>query len=413
MKYDILTTSEESLNVEVVAGHVNSSRNKNISKKGVRLFENNKIYTTSFVGDITDAELVKKAQGTKSVGIPYEYDLPTFEKMSVVDEKSLEVPLTKIMETIERTQERLRPFSNEFVFNGKFNRSINTVTLVNESGVKLEKKYADSEWYYLFKKVGSPNLMDGYFEGNSRMLSLDSVDEVLNKNLPYLEAYNKEIKFQNGKYPVLFLEGGLTGKLSESLRADKYCEGAALYSGKIGKLIFSKDFSLYDVNYSPEHSLYRQFDEEGTIRKTTRLPLIENGVMKNVIADLRNAKKYGVEATGNGMRSFDSAVGIGFNSLVVGAGKRSTQEILKSLDNCVVVFMGHGGDFTDKGEYSTPLQLSYLVQKGEIIGRLPQLTVKTTTEDMFNHRLIEIASDGFQKERMNPSVFTEMDVYVN
>lgn len=413
MKYDILKTTEESLNIEVVSGHVNSSRNKNITKKGVRLFEGNKIYTTSFVGDISDSDLVKKAQSSKTVGIPYDYQLPVFEKMSVVDKESLTDPLSKIMETIEVTQERLRSFSNEFVFNGKFNREINTVSLSNDEGVTLEKKYASNSWFYLFKKVGSPNLMDGYFEGSSRLLNLESVNDVLDKNIPYLEAYNKEIKIENGKYPVLFLEGGLTSKLSESLRADKYCEGSALYSGKMGKQIFSKDFSLYDINYSPEHSLYRPFDEEGVVRKLAKLPLIENGVIKHVIADLRNAKKYGVEATANGQRNFDSAVGMGFNTLLVGAGKRTTQEILKSLDQCIVVFMGHGGDFTDKGEYSTPLQLSYMVKKGEIIGRLPQLTVKTTTDDMFNHRLIEIASDGFQKDKIGPSIFTEMDVYVN
>ena len=43
MKHDILAVNEESLTVEVVGGKINSSRNKNISKKGVRLFENNKI----------------------------------------------------------------------------------------------------------------------------------------------------------------------------------------------------------------------------------------------------------------------------------------------------------------------------------------------------------------------------------
>ena len=43
MKHDILTVNEESLSIEVVGGVVNSSRNKNITKKGVRLFENNKI----------------------------------------------------------------------------------------------------------------------------------------------------------------------------------------------------------------------------------------------------------------------------------------------------------------------------------------------------------------------------------
>lgn len=411
MKYDILTVNEDSLQVEVVGGVINSSRNKNITKKGVRLFEGNKIYTTSYVGNIADSELVKKAQGTKSVGIPYDHQLPAYQNMKVYDAESLQDPLTKIFEAIEKTQEALQKLSKDFVFNGKFQREIFTMDLKDDHGATLEKKFGTNEWYYLFKKIGSPNLMDGYFGGSGKSLDLE---DVLSKNLPYIEAYNHEIKFQNGKYPVLFIEAGeLTEKLSESLRADKYCEGSALYSGKMGQQIFSKDFSLYDVNYSPDHSIYRQFDEEGTIRKLGKLPLIENGMIKNIITDLRNAKKYGLETTGNGRRTFDSPVGLNFNALVIGKGQRSTQEILKSLNQCVVVFMGHGGDFTDKGDFSTPLQLSYLVEKGEIVGRLPQLTVKTTTDEMFNTRLMEIASDGFQKDAMNPSIFTEMDVFVN
>jgi PmbA protein len=410
MKHDILNVTEESLTVEVVGGKINSSRNKNISKKGVRLFEGNKIYTTSFVGDISDEELVKKAQGAKSVGIPFEHELPSYTNLKIVDEQSLKDPLEKIQEVIEVTHERLGKFSNEFVFNGKFSRQIYSTTLKNDLGAKLERRFGHNEWYYLFKKVGSPNLMDGYIEQSGRSLDLN---DIFDRNVPYLESYNNEIKIQAGKYPVLFIEGGQLAKLSQSLRADKYFEGSALYSGKLNQKIFSDKFSLYDVNYSPEHGLYRKFDEEGTVRQMARLPLIENGTIKNIIADLRNAKKYGVEATGNGQRGFDSAAMLGFNSLVIGAGNRTTQAILRDLDNCVVVFMGHGGDFTDKGEYSTPLQLSYLVQKGEIIGRLPQLTVKTTTDDMFNNRLIEIASDGFQKNHLSPSIFSEMDVFVN
>ncbi|MBY0413281.1 MAG: hypothetical protein K2Q18_03915 [Bdellovibrionales bacterium] len=410
MKYDILETSEESLTIDVVGGQINSSRNKNITKKGVRLFEGQKIYTTSFVGKISDQEILKKAQGTKTVGINYDYDIPTFENMKMVDEESLKDPLYKIQETLELTQERLARYSNEFVFNGKFERSYYNTSLKNEAGSILSRSGGGSSWYYLFKKVGSANLFDGYFEESGRILDLE---DVLDKNIPYLEAYNNLLTFQNGKYPVLFVDGAKISKLTESLRADKYCEGSALYSGKLNEKILSKDFSLFDINYLPEKGILRKFDEEGVVRKIAKLPLIENGVLKNVIADLRNAKKYGVEATGNGRRSFDSPVGLGFNGLLIGKGSRSTQEILKGLNECVVVFMASGGDFTDKGDYSTPLQLAYLVKKGEIVGRLPQLTVKTTTEDMFNSRLIEIASDGFQKDKLNPSVFTEMDVYLN
>jgi PmbA protein len=410
MKHDILTLNEESLSIEVIAGKINSYRNKNITKKGIRLFENNKIYSTSFVGQITDAELLKKASAAKSVGIPFDYTLATNPQLKTFDEESMKMPLTAINEAIELSQERLSKYSNDFVFNGKFERSIHTRTMTNADGMKLERKFAFNEWHYLFKRVGSPNLMDGYFEESGKTLD---IKDVFDKNLPYLEAYKNEITFKDGKYPVLFIEGGKFGKLAESLIAEKYCEGSALFSGKLNTKIFSPEFSLYDVNYSPDHGLYKKFDGEGTIRELSHLPLIEKGVMKNIIADLRTSKKYGVEATGNGQRSSDSAVSTGFNGLVLGAGKRSTQDILNGLDECVVVFMGHGGDFTDKGDFSTPLQLSYLVKKGEIIGRLPQLTVKSTTQEMFGSRLLEIASDGFQKSNLQPSLFSEMDVYIN
>lgn len=411
MKYDLLTIKEESLSVEVVGGKINSYRNKNVTKKGVRLFENNKIFTTSAVGEISDQELLKKAEGSKNVGIPYDYERPQFQDLKVIDTESMLVGPGSIETAITETQAALSGLSSRFVFNGKFQRSFYHVTLKNEDGKTMERQFGSNEWYYLYKQIGSPNLLDGYLEESGRDLN---VQDVLQKNIPFIEAYPNLIEFKAGKYPVLFLHAGqLLGKLSESLRAEKYCQGSALYSGKLNQQIFSDKFSLYDVNYSPAHSLYRKFDEEGTFRSVGSLPLIENGVFKHIVADLRNAKKYGVEATGNGMRSFDSGVSTGFNSLLIGKGARSTDQILNDLPECIVVFMGDGGDFTDKGDFSTPLQLAYLMKNGKITGRLPQLTVKTTTADMFGPRLLEIASDGFQKNQMQPSLFTEMDVYLN
>jgi predicted Zn-dependent protease len=411
MKYEIMTLNDESLSIELIASKINSYRNKNVTKKGIRFFDNNKIYTTSFVGQISDSELIKKAGTTKNVGVPYEYVLPSNPQIQLRDEESLKTPLTAINESIALAQERLEKYSKDFVFNGKFERAILNRTITNADGMKLERNFAYNEWHFLFKKVGSANMIDGYFGEEGRNLD---VKDVLDRNIPYLEAYKNELSFKAGNYPVLFIDSGeLLGKLSESLLAEKYCEGSALYSGKLNTKIFSDNFSLYDVNYSPAHGIYRKFDDEGTIRKLSHLPLVENGVFKNIIADLRCAKKYGVEATGNGQRNFDSAARTSFNSLVIGAGKRTTQNILNSLEECIVVFMGHGGDFTDKGDFSTPLQLSYLIKKGEIVGRLPQLTVKTTTQDMFGSRLMEIASDGFQKNNLQPSLFSEMDVYLN
>lgn len=411
MKQDILTHTDESLSIEVVAGKINSFRNKNITKKSARIFENGSIYSTSFVGDISNDELLKKAHASKNVGIPYDYIPPDFVDHKTIDEESLKAPLHSIQDYIEQTITGLQKFSNEFVFNGKFVRTITTTILEDEQGRKLERKFATNDWYYLYKRVGSPQLMDGYFEESGR--DLDPMD-VLEKNIPYLDAYPREISFQGGRYPVLFLESRmLLSKLSESFIAEKYCEGSAIYSGQLGKSIFNKDLSLYDVSYSPAHGLYGRFDSEGIVRPFDRLPLIERGVMKNVITDLRTAKKYSMDITGNGLRTPETPVAAGFHSLTLGAGKNTTQEILKKLDKCVVVFMGYGGDYTDKGDFSTPLQLSFLLEKGEIVGRLPQLTVNSSVSEMFGSCLIEVASDSFQKNTMQPSIFIEMDIALN
>ena len=129
MKYDILTINEDSLSIELIAGKINSYRNKNITKKGIRIFENQKIYSASFVGQITDKELLEKAQNSKTVGIPYDYNLPKVMQLKNIDEESLQAPLNSINEAIEISQQCMAKYTKNFVFNGKFERSIRTIFL--------------------------------------------------------------------------------------------------------------------------------------------------------------------------------------------------------------------------------------------------------------------------------------------
>ena len=84
MKYDILTVTEEALSIEVTAGKITSYRNKNITKKGIRLFDGNKFYTSSFVGDITDDDLLAKANASKSIGIDFDYNLPSYKNYKII-----------------------------------------------------------------------------------------------------------------------------------------------------------------------------------------------------------------------------------------------------------------------------------------------------------------------------------------
>ena len=243
------------------------------------------------------------------------------------------------------------------------------------------------------------------------MLQAD-LNESIDHHLPFLKAFEKKATVANGRYPIVVPqpEQILFSKLKESLQIDRYRSGAALYSSKLGEKVFSDQFSLYDVDWAPELGIASAFDGEGVRRENPRLPLIERRVFKNVISDLRNARKYGTASTGNGQRSFDSNSRLDFNAVLLGRGSRDYRALMKEMGECIFILMAMGGGFTDTGDFSTPVHLSFLVKGGEIIGRLPPISVKSSLAEMFGDRLLAVSSDGLGASAQNPCLFAEMEV---
>lgn len=409
---DTLKIIEDSLAIETIAGKVNSLRNVSVEKMGARVFKDKKIYTGSIVGRSTKEELVKKTERQALVGLDYHYEVPKNTSYNFVSDNFKEIDKTAFMNEVQTFEEKLAPFAAKFVFTGKHKIENSVFEMQSTEGVNVSVKMQTKSMSYIFKKIGSPNLMDGFFYSTGME---NKIEDAFMAFKPYLESFDKEVAIPDGEYPILIAdpEAGFYSKLLESFLPNKYFEGTAIYSGKLGEKIFHKDFSLIDHAFLPDHGIVAMCDQEGTKREVPELYLIENGVMKNVIADLRYAEKYKVKPTGNGKRSFDSTAAVGFNAITMKPGKRSVETILKDLDKCIVAFMAFGGDFTDKGEYSTPIHLGFLVEKGKIVGKIPQVTLTTSIQKMFNENFLEIASDEIFKTSYHPSFFHKVNILNN
>jgi len=410
--HDILRYKIKSLTIEMNNGKTLSVKNSDIEKKGVRIFKNSKIYSGSFVGEIKDSELLSHTEESAKVGLDYDYEFHKSKEFHHKDANFDNIDILSLKKDVEKMESELDPFRSEFIFNGTMKLTKLSCDLKNSNGTKLVSETVDYDTWYTFKKIGSPNLMDGYFYANGNKFSLV---ESFKKFAPFLKMYSTEIDLENGEYPIVLVESdsGWYSKLLESFKADKYFEGSCLYAGKMNQKIFSEKFSLYDVSFDKDKNIHQYFDEEGMLRDEPKLPLIENGVFKNVIADLRQAKKYKTKATGNGRRSYNSAVTSGFNALLFQKGTKTFEEIISKLDKCIVSFMAHGGDFTDKGEFSTPIHLGFLVEKGVIKGRIPQVTMTTSLDKMFNESLIDFSSDSFYPSDANVQMFHKVNILKN
>lgn len=411
MKKEMLEINEVETSIEISGNKISSILKKDITKKGARVFKDSKIYSASCVGEIVDNEIIKNAIENIDGAISYDYDLPS--------RKSLEVTnflvgknVTNLKHEYESALELLRTRFPNFIFSGKAGLKRVSKRLSFDSGGKQSLSYDVCEWYLIYKHRNSAGIIDGVM-GSDSVAEVNILSSIENYS-KYLEVYENEVTLKAGMMPVVFVTANaLYSKVLESARVDLYKKEVGLFKNRLGEKILSDRFSLYDVSYAPELGAMNAFDAEGFVRENSSLPLVENGVLKTLIADSRNAKKYSTPNTGNAQRVFDSNVNLGFNTIVAGAGERTVAQIMNDLPECIVVEMAAGGDFTDLGDYSTPVQNGFLVKKGKVIGKVPQITLTSSVAKMFGDDLLEISSDSLSDLAKGPAIFMNMNVMLN
>lgn len=178
-----------------------------------------------------------------------------------------------------------------------------------------------------------------------------------------------------GRVPVLFTAKAadtLWGTLQAALSGKRVLEGSSPWSDRIGEKVTSDSLTLYqDPDVGPFSC---PFDDEGT--PTQKLTLIDQGVLRLFYTDRTVGKELGGGSTGNGFRP-----GLGsaptpdlFNTLIQ-PGKATFEELVKGLDDAIVVDQILGECAGISGDFSVNIDLGYRIKQGEILGRVKDTMV--------------------------------------
>ena len=108
-------------------------------------------------------------------------------------------------------------------------------------------------------------------------------------------------------------------------------------------------------------------DDEGT--PTTRLVLIENGILRNYMVDRLNGRKMGMAPTGSGRReSYAYAPTSRMRNTFIAPGKDDDDEMIRTMgDGLYAAQMGGGSVNPATGEFNFAVQEGYLVRDGKIV----------------------------------------------
>ncbi len=406
MKFDILKIIENSTTVKTEGSQITSHRKSEIIRHGVRRFENQKVFQTSRLGEANQDRLIADTKEFGGLGTIHDYGFAPEASEHRTSHSVDSSALTSYTEALSYLNAKYP----DYIFSGQCSVTNKTLSLSSNYGVDLSTQSGLVDWYFLFQKKGSGNMMDGFLYGSSPK---DSILQSVQAQEDYLKIGDKIEKIQSGKYPVLLVEEkSPLKKLLESFHLNKYSDSSALYSGKLKSKLFSDKVTIFDSGYDPAHAQFSFFDGEGVVRSTD-LKLIDAGIFTSTISDLRFSKKYAGQSTGNGLRVYNRGVNVDFKNLRIKKGLRPWKEIISHLPVCIVAAVTAGGDSNDLGEFSSPVQIGYVYRFGELVGLAPQITIKTSIEQYLDKNLIDISSDGFTEDHSSGCVISEMDVLLN
>lgn len=183
----------------------------------------------------------------------------------------------------------------------------------------------------------------------------------------------------SGRYDAV-LEGRVMAALLRVFAPVFYGEtvqrGFSLLAGKKEENVAASCVTLRDDPLLENGYVYAPFDSEGVPCRNKAV--IEQGVLKTFLYNLKSAEKDGVSSTGNGFKAgLTSPVKTAVTNFYLEPGKRSREELLKEMGSGLLItdITGlHAGTNTVSGDFSLSAE-GFLVEGGSIGRPVEQITV--------------------------------------
>lgn len=158
--------------------------------------------------------------------------------------------------------------------------------------------------------------------------------------------------------------------------ADNVHKGKSLLKNKLGEAIASPLVSIVDNPHLKDGLRSSSFDSEGVA--TQKNVIVEEGLLKSLLHNLKTARKDGVIPTGNGFKSsYKGTISIAPTNFYIKAGANTYEDMLVAMEEGIVItdLQGlHAGTNAVSGDFSLSA-VGYYVKDGAIKRPLNQITV--------------------------------------
>ncbi|MEO1778492.1 MAG: TldD/PmbA family protein [Pseudomonadota bacterium] len=196
-----------------------------------------------------------------------------------------------------------------------------------------------------------------------------------------------------GAYPILFDEriaSSLIGHLLVAANGSSVARGASWLRDRLGEMVLPEGMNLIEDPHRPRTSGSRPFDAEGL--PTARRAIVEDGRLTGWTLDLANARKLGMQSTGNAGRGTSSGPSPSTWNVALDQGSASRDDLIRDMGTGLLVTSMIGSTINpNTGDYSRGAS-GHWIENGEIAYPVNECTIAGSLPDML--RSIVPANDA-------------------
>ena len=323
-------------------------------------------------GPVEAGTMVERAIALSKLNQPEQAQL-TGGSQIVYPDLGEDVPSETLVEWGKKTIALIRDVYPDVICNGDWECDVETTRLVNTQG--LDSYYTDTtlSCYVSAEWVRGDDFLsvaDGQTERGK--LNPQTLAQQIVQRLDWAKS---NVEVPSNRIQVLFTSKAadmLWGTLQAALNGKQVLEGASPWTERIGKSVISPALTIYQEPQAGPYSC--PFDDEGT--PTRNLIFIQDGILQNFYCDRTTGNQLGIETTGNGFRpSLSSYPTPGLFNFLIKPGAGSLPELIKEMDDGLIVDQMLGGSGGISGDFSINIDLGYRVQNGQVTGRIKDTMV--------------------------------------
>ncbi len=384
---EVIHLSNETTTVDFEANRLKTSKVEETAGIAVRVIKDGRLGFAA-TSDLTATDkLVRNALESAAYGDRVPLVFPGLQPgpdVRTFDAAIADLPVARMVEIGQEVIAYLRDIDPDVLLNVTLRRGVNQATIRNQAGADVAFKRSPFSLQVEVHRVKGDDILIMFDMLGATVWDADYM-------LPARRLGDKLRQAQQisalapGRMPVLFsptgtlvlglpLMGGVDGK--------NVYKGISPMAGKVGEKLFDAKLTLVDDPTVDGKFGSAAYDDEGVPHR--RNVLIGAGTLNGFLYDLKTAAQSGVESTGNGSRGLFNQPNPAPTNLVIAPGETSLADMIAGIDEGLLVeeVLGLGQGNVLSGAFSNPIALGFKIEKGEIVGRVKDVSIAGNVYDV-------------------------------